>query len=232
MNRSTSFRDSKGNLQYNHILDHRGYAMYSITLMPNATQAQISNLNQVLERFVQRSFETPDRLYPDLSYFCGSRIFAMFHRNGSIHIENITGLLLGRVEASDNSHYICYLSVLPNHRQRGLATQLMQHAIRDAIRSRRNRVTLHVNSANGNALGLYRECGFRCADFIANYYLNDQTYSTQDAFAMMLHLSNVKNASAVCVTSAAVEITQREEATYRERCPQSYSQSIPNVFFT
>ena len=72
-------------------------------------------------------------------------------------------------------------------------------------------------------LSIYVRCGMRCFEFIPGFYFGDRTYATQNAFAMALQMKNVKNSTTVCQSTNAVEISQQEEAIYRQKCPQAFS---------
>jgi len=60
-------------------------------------------------------------------------------------------------------------------------------------------------------------------EFIPGYYFGDQTYATQNAFTMNLQIKNVRNSTTVCQSTNAVEISQQEDALYRQRCPQAFT---------
>ena len=211
--------DPSTNVQYAPLGDYGDYSLYKLHVPSNSTFTQISRVNTLLEKYLQESFDTPSRSYPNIIDFCGTTILASFLRNNTRRsLENITGLLLARLEAYDNSQYICYISVSSQHRQKGLGTKLMQEMINQAIRTRNSRVTLHVNTANQSALSLYLRCGMRCVTSIPGFYFGDQTYATQNAFFMLVQLANVKNSTQVCQAAGAVEIPPQEEATYQQRC--------------
>lgn len=185
------------------------------------TDDQLEIVNDLIEKYLQESFETPDRSYAYVILYCGTATLASFHRDSSLALENISALLLTRADAYDNSYYICYLSVLRQHRQKGLGAKLMQVLINEAIKKKASSVTLHVNTENRGAVSLYSNCGMRCAAFLPNFYLGDNLYSTQDGFAMVLQTQNVKNSTTVCQSTTAVQIPEQEELLYRTRCPEA-----------
>ena len=207
------------NLEYVYIDDYNDYRLYQLRYLYNSTFVHILTINRYLEIYLQISFETPDRSYSNILQLCGTNILAFFARNTTPSIANIHGLLLARLEAYDNSKYICYLSVLPEHRQKGLGTKLLNEMIVEAIREKNSQVALHVNTENSNALSLYVKCGMRCFGVIPNYYYGDRTYATQNAFLMVLQLKNVRDFSAVCQNSTAVVISQEEEYLSKQKCP-------------
>jgi ribosomal protein S18 acetylase RimI-like enzyme len=201
--------------------NYNDYLLYKLIYKYGSTQSQTLTANKFLEKYLQESFETPERSYPNVLQFCGTTILAYFARNTSISMKNINGLLLARLEVYDNSKYICYLSVLKEHRQKGLGTKLLNEFINEAIRANSSRISLHVNTENTNAMSLYSKCGMRCISFIPDYYFGDRTYATQNAFTMSLQLRNVKNSTAACQFATAVEIPPEEDAYYKQACPQA-----------
>jgi ribosomal protein S18 acetylase RimI-like enzyme len=205
------------------VTDYNDYLLYKLIYKYNSTQTQISTVNKLIEKYLQESFETPQKSYPDVIQYCGTKILAFFARNTTLSMENIHALLLARLIAYDNSEYICFLSVLKEHRQRGLGTKLLNEFINDAIRANNSQVSLHVNTENTNALSLYVKCGMRCIEFIPGFYFGDQLYATQNAFTMILQIKNVRNSTTVCQSTTAVEISQQEDAFYRQRCPQAFT---------
>jgi ribosomal protein S18 acetylase RimI-like enzyme len=203
------------------VTDHDDYRLYKLIPKYDLTQAQIFTTNKLLENYLQESFETPERSYPNVLQYCGTTMMAFFVRNSTLSLSNINALVLGRLEAYDNSKYICYLSTLKEHRQKGLGTKLLNEFINEAIRANSSRISLHVNTENTNAMSLYSKCGMRCISFIPNYYFGDRTYATQNAFTMSLQLRNVKNSTAACQFATAVEIPPEEDAYYKQACPQA-----------
>jgi len=205
------------------VTDYNDYLLYKLIYKYNSTQTQISTVNKLIEKYLQESFETPQKSYPDVIQYCGTTMLAFFARNTTLSMENIHALLLARLIAYDNSEYICFLSVLKEHRQRGLGTKLLNEFINDAIRANNSQVSLHVNTENTNALSLYVKCGMRCIEFIPGFYFGDQLYATQNAFTMILQIKNVRNSTTVCQSTTAVEISQQEDVFYRQRCPQAFT---------
>ncbi len=62
------------------------------------------------------------------------------------------------------------IAVDPAHRRRGLATELMRHAIADAVREGARRATLEVRRSNTAAIALYERLGFRTCAVRPAYY--------------------------------------------------------------
>ncbi|CAF3347953.1 unnamed protein product [Rotaria socialis] len=223
MIRYPQFIEPSTNIEYIHLADHNEYRLYKLTLRHGSTRSQIYTVNKWLEEYLQESFETPNRFYPNVVEVCGTTMLAFFIQNTTVSTKNINALLLARLEAYDNSKYICYISVLKEHRQTGLGTKLLNEFIKDAIRLNNARVSLHVNTENKSALSLYLKCGMRCIDYIPGYYFGDQSYATQNAFSMVLEVKNVRNSTIVCQSAAAVEISPNEQAIYEQKCPQAFN---------
>jgi ribosomal protein S18 acetylase RimI-like enzyme len=217
------FLEPSTNMEYVYMSNYDDYRLYKLIHKYESSPAQISTVNKFLEQYLQESFDTPSRPYPSVVQYCGTTMMAFFSRNATLSMKNIGALILARLEAYDNSNYICYLSVLHEHRQKGLGTKLMNEFIKEVIRANQSRVTLHVNTENTGAISLYSKCGMRCVDFLPGYYFGDRTYATQNAFAMILQTNNVKNSTTVCQSTNAVEISQQEDAFYKQRCPQASS---------
>ncbi|CAF2667101.1 unnamed protein product [Rotaria sp. Silwood2] len=223
MIRQSQFTERSTNIEFGHVIDYADYRLYKLIPKGGSTRAQTFTVNKWLEEYLQESFETPNRSYPNVVQLCSTTMLAFFIRNTTISVKNINALLLARLEAYDNSKYICYISVLKEHRQNGLGTKLLNELIKDAIRAKNSRVSLHVNTENQSAMSLYLKCGMRCIDYIPGYYFGDQTYATQNAFTMTLQIKNVKNTTAVCQSTTAVEISSQEEAFYKQKCPRAYN---------
>lgn len=198
--------------------EHDDYLIYKLNIQFNSTERQIRNVFQLFENYLQRSFETPNENYAPVIQYCSTSIMAAFHRNSTLSLTNIHGLILGRTEAYDNSKYVCYLSVLKEYRRKRLATRLIQQVVQQSKAENNIRLTLHVNAANQDAIALYRTCGMKCVDIIPNFYINESIHPTSDAFAMMLMMKNVKNASAICLSEDAVQFSNEEIKFYSQRC--------------
>jgi len=212
------FTERSTNIEYIFQNTHNNYSLYELRLKNGTNSNQLQRINALIEKYLQKSFETPDNSYPHVFEICSSTVFGFFSRNTSVSLENINALLLSHLEVYDNSDYICFLSVLEQHRQQSLATQLLNKFINRAISSGRSQITLHVNTKNTNALSLYFKCGLRCIQFIENFYFGDRIYPTQDAFALALKLTSVKNSTAVCQSSAAISTSFQDELLHKQIC--------------
>ncbi|CAF0718935.1 unnamed protein product [Adineta ricciae] len=218
-----SFVETSTNIQYTFVSNHRDYRLYKLIPKAGINQAQVNFINRNLEQYLRESFDAPQRHYFNVLQQCGTTILAFFSNNSTLGLNKISALLLAHREAYDNSEYVCFLSTLEEHRQKGLGTKLLNEFIKNSIRSNLSRVTLHVNTENASALTLYLKCGMRCIQHIAGYYYGDQTFASQDAFFMSLQLKNVKNSSATCQSTSAVNIPHNEETSYKQSCPQASS---------
>ncbi|UJR38326.1 hypothetical protein I4U23_030996 [Adineta vaga] len=221
--RQLYFTELSTNLQYNYVNDQGDYRLYKLIPKPTINQAQIKIVNKWLEQYLQQSFERPEGDYSNVLQFCGTTILAFFLRNSTLSIKNINALLLAHLQAYDNSQYVCFLSTLKEHRQKGLGTKLLNVFINDAIRANHSRISLHVNTENTNAFSLYSKCGMRCIQYIPKYYFGDRTFPTQNAFLMSLQLKNIRNSTTICQSTAAINIPNAEETFYKQRCPQAFT---------
>ena len=85
----------------------------------------------------------------------------------------------------------CYsLMVHPDHRRRGIARALLQHAEAAAVTNGCREMRLEVRPDNHAAFGFYRENGYETTETIAGFY-EDGT----DAFKMRKHLAPVTGES-------------------------------------
>ncbi len=66
--------------------------------------------------------------------------------------------------------HINTIAVDPAQRRRGLATELMRHAIADAVAEGARRATLEVRRSNAAAIALYARLGFRICAVRPAYY--------------------------------------------------------------
>ena len=219
-NDQSSVTEPSTNVEFIYLTDFGNYQLYKLNSKQDSNQAQALAANKFMEKFLQESYETTSRSYPDVIHFCGGTMLAFLPRNATLSLKNMVGLLLARLEAYDNSQYVCFLSVLKQHREQGLGTRLLSEMINDAVRARNTRLSLHVNTENQNALSVYLKCGMRCAEYFPNFYLADQANPTQHAFGMTLQIRNVKNPTAVCQSTDAVQVSEQEDTLYKQRCPQ------------
>lgn len=221
INTQQRFTEPSTNTEYNYVSDYNGYRLYKLIRSYNSTRTQILTADKLINIFLQESFETPGYSYSNVIPTCGTTILAFFAQNTTVAMENIHALLLAGVEAFDNSRYICFISVLKQHREKGLGTKLMNELIKEAVKANNSRVSLHVNTDNTNALSLYLKCGMRCSNFISNFYYGNPLYASSNAFEMTLQTENIRNSTTVCQSTTAVTIPQQQEALYRQRCPQA-----------
>merc|ERR1711964_890215 len=80
---------------------------------------------------------------------------------------------------------IHYLGVSTNHRRKGLARKLMQHAIQALGSNRAQKFQLHVR-VNNPAQHLYTSLGFKAVETHKNYYSEEEleVYGARDAYEM------------------------------------------------
>ena len=82
---------------------------------------------------------------------------------------------------------VCNVAVLPEHRRKGIATELLQAMADFAKESGCEYAELEVNVSNTPAIGLYRKCGYAEVGIRKNYY-RKTSYPTRDAYTMVLKL--------------------------------------------
>ena len=83
---------------------------------------------------------------------------------------------------------ICNVAVLPAHRRKGIATQLLETVAKFAKESGCERCELEVNVANSPAVELYRKCGYKEEGIRKNFYRKTR-YPSRDAYTMVLQLN-------------------------------------------
>jgi ribosomal-protein-alanine N-acetyltransferase len=87
------------------------------------------------------------------------------------------------VPASGELHVLS-IATHPDHRRRGLAGQLLDHAIAAARAMRCTLATLEVRKGNAPAIALYERIGFRTVHVRARYYADGD----EDALVMTMQL--------------------------------------------
>ena len=87
---------------------------------------------------------------------------------------------------------ICNVAVLPEHRRKGIATELLQ-AVADFAREQGcDHAELEVNVENIAAVELYRKCGYDQVGIRKNFYRRTR-YPSRDAYTMVLPLIDKKD---------------------------------------
>lgn len=93
--------------------------------------------------------------------------------------KDMVGFIFVSVSAEGIGH-ITTIGVAPEHRRRGLAVRLLQHA-ENALRDRGiSTVVLEVRVGNVPAQNLYRACGYAITQRVYKYYTNGE-----DCFIMV-----------------------------------------------
>ena len=82
---------------------------------------------------------------------------------------------------------ICNIAVLPEHRRKGIATELLQTVADFAREKGCERAELEVNVANLAAVELYRKCGYKQEGIRKDFYRKSR-YPSRDAYTMVLPL--------------------------------------------
>ncbi len=88
--------------------------------------------------------------------------------------ENLVGFVF-IMTSEDGTGHITTIGIAPEHRRRGLAHKLLNHA-EDALRRRGiNTVRLEVRIGNHAAQNLYRRRGYAVVQRLENYYNNGES---------------------------------------------------------
>lgn len=80
--------------------------------------------------------------------------------------------------------YVMSLAVLPVFRCRGVAQQLLQHAMWEAFQGGVKMVKLHVHTQNVGAIRLYRRCGFEILSEASDFYGSGDDLQCGNAYLM------------------------------------------------
>ena len=95
----------------------------------------------------------------------------------------IVGFIFIMVNHEDGTGHITSIAVAPEHRRRGLAVKLLQHA-EEALRKRDVGILmLEVRVSNVSAQNLYKNCGYLIVQKLPKYYNNGE-----DGFLMVKSL--------------------------------------------
>jgi len=135
---------------------------------------------------------------------------------------NISAMtILTRKTNSLDSMYICYMATRKEHRRRGLGTRLLQQIVYRALDEQQNgikHIILHVNTLNIVALQLYEKCGWRCYAYLPGYLDFEPHHATNHAYALILHLDNVKNITGLCRDRNAIDISLSDNQQSIQNC--------------
>lgn len=82
---------------------------------------------------------------------------------------------------------ICNVAVVPEHRRKGIATELLSTLAAFAKERGCERAELEVNVENLPAVELYRKCGYQEEGIRKNFYRKTR-YASRDAYTMVLPL--------------------------------------------
>ena len=90
---------------------------------------------------------------------------------GRTYLLEADNVILGKVrlENIDNMGGIYGLEVLPPYRGKGYGRELLVHSIIELKKSKAKAINLQVETANENALNLYKSCGFQ-ENYTMDYY--------------------------------------------------------------
>lgn len=98
--------------------------------------------------------------------------------------QNIIGFIFVMVNVEDGTGHITTIGVAPEHRRRGQAIRLLQHA-EEALKKRDIGILmLEVRVSNVTAQSLYSSCGYAIVQRLIKYYTNGE-----DGFLMVKSLN-------------------------------------------
>ena len=119
-----------------------------------------------------------------------NNIIGEFHNSFSqFFAHEVDGKIVGYVcvRIMYEEAQICNLAVLPEHRRKGIATQLLDAVAAFAKEKGCERCELEVNVENLPAVELYRKCGYNEEGIRKNFYRKSR-YASRDAYTMVLPL--------------------------------------------
>ena len=107
--------------------------------------------------------------------------------------EEVDGKIVGYacVRTIYEEAQICNVAVLPEHRRKGIATNLLNAVAAFGTEKGCQRVELEVNVANLPAVELYRKCGYKEEGIRKNFYRKTR-YESRDAYTMVLPLTEIE----------------------------------------
>ncbi|CAF0993533.1 unnamed protein product, partial [Didymodactylos carnosus] len=198
-------------LQYDHVKDVNEHRMYRLRLKATSTPVEAAEWNHKFDLFLRASFERTQSYFNPLDHCPDVLVFE------SPYQSIITAALMSRYIPEEDNLYVCFLSVLPEYRQYGLAKNLLNAIILQAYDNDIKQVTLNVNVENIKAIKLYTKCGFRCTKYIRDYYAsNPQPHL--DGYYMTLMIKYIRSPPLICKKEKAVLIPSDIEVEYAEQC--------------
>ena len=148
--------------------------------------------------------------------------YAVVSRNATSLTGNISAMtMLTRKNGSLDTLYVCYMATRKEHRRRGLATWLLHQVVQRAFDERQHgirQIVMHVNTLNIGALQLYERCGWRCYAYLPLYLDPEPHHATNHAYVLRLRLDSVKNATALCRSADAVDISSFDDEQSVQQC--------------
>jgi len=202
------------------------YRLFDLILLPN------NNLNLddyprwlFFDRTLRDLFEMPNARFWYSIKNCMENhgiAYAFIPLNATSVTANISAMtILTRKNNSLDSIYVCYMVTRKEHRRRGLGTRLLQQIVQRALDEQKNgikNIILHVNTLNNIALELYEKCGWRCYQYLPRYLEPEPHHQTNHAYALILHLDNVKNVTNLCRNRNAINIKLSDNEQSIKNC--------------
>lgn len=109
------------------------------------------------------------------------------HLFGETDGETIVGYVCVRIMYEEAQ--ICNVAVLPQYRRRGIGTRLLETVADFSKVQGCERIELEVNTANVEAVELYKKCGFEVVGTRRDFYRRTKRFPTRDAYTMVKQLT-------------------------------------------
>ncbi len=79
------------------------------------------------------------------------------------YVALLNDVYIGKIDVSLGEHeaLIYNFGIVPQYRGRGFGRQILARTLQELLATGQQRITLEVEAANKNALGLYQSCGFK-----------------------------------------------------------------------
>lgn len=228
MSSKSRLYDRLTNIRFNRLGDdyNKTYRLYELTL-PATKVHNDDHYDRWLffEQTLRDLFEMPNAQFWYPMKNCMEHFgiaYAFVPLNSTSITADISAMtILTRRNNSMDSMYVCYMATRKEHRRRGLGTRLLQQIVQRAFDERKNgikSITLNVNTLNTGAIQLYERCGWRCSAYLPGYLEPEPHHATNHAYALILRLENVKNATSLCREPNAVKIDPADDRQSLNHC--------------
>lgn len=112
----------------------------------------------ILQHLMAAAFDMPEE---DAAAFY--RAENLITPGARYYVALLNDVYIGKIDVSLSQHeaLIYNFGILPQYRGRGFGRQMLARTIQELLAAGHQRITLEVEAANKNALGLYQSCGFK-----------------------------------------------------------------------